>query len=264
MGRSAVPYTRWYPTGSWRPVAVRAALDLRLEVVDLLELRLDPVTLLVVLVRRVRAPVAGRGEHLAGDDRVGLEHWGTAKLRTSREQLPAPRSSTGTSSAATCRNSRGTRAAHPRRADRDPGHGCRPGDLEARARGHVGDVRGAREDRRATQQVGLVLDAARVGARDRCGTAQGERRRTPSRARGRTSARPASRVTTRRPVCCQPGREASTSTSQPSRRAVPLGRNHCESLPVIVLPGSLRGPALPRCPPPRRRRRPAGTAARDR
>jgi len=30
---------------------------------------------------------------------------GTPKLRTSREQLPAPRSSTGTSAAATCRNS---------------------------------------------------------------------------------------------------------------------------------------------------------------
>jgi hypothetical protein len=29
---------------------------------------------------------------------------GTAKLRTSREQEPAPRSSTGTSSAPTCRN----------------------------------------------------------------------------------------------------------------------------------------------------------------
>ena len=47
--------------------------QLQLEVVDLLELALLARLVLVVLVRRVRRPVAGRGEHLAGDDRVRLE-----------------------------------------------------------------------------------------------------------------------------------------------------------------------------------------------
>ena len=43
------------------------------EVVDLLERRLDR-RLLVVLVRRIARPVAARGDHLAGDQRVGVEN----------------------------------------------------------------------------------------------------------------------------------------------------------------------------------------------
>src|SRR3954471_2470350 len=45
-----------------------------LEVVDLLQLALAVLVLLVVLVRRVGGPVPGRCQHLAGDDRVGVEH----------------------------------------------------------------------------------------------------------------------------------------------------------------------------------------------
>ena len=67
------------PPGRGAPVAVAPPSDLGLEVVDLLELGLDPVALLVVLVRRVGAPVAGRGEHLAGDDRVRLETSGVRR-----------------------------------------------------------------------------------------------------------------------------------------------------------------------------------------
>src|SRR5919112_4493295 len=51
-------------------LAVRAGCDL--EVVDLLELGLR-LRGLVVLVSRVGRPVAARGDHLAGDDRAGLE-----------------------------------------------------------------------------------------------------------------------------------------------------------------------------------------------
>src|ERR1700728_2350413 len=50
-----------------------------LEVVDLLELGL-PRPFLVVLVRRVRRPGAGRGERLAGDQAVGLEGTGRAEV----------------------------------------------------------------------------------------------------------------------------------------------------------------------------------------
>ena len=58
----------------------RAGRRCDLEVVDLLELGLDARPLLVVLVRRVGAPVAGRGDDLAGDDRVGVEHAGDAEV----------------------------------------------------------------------------------------------------------------------------------------------------------------------------------------
>jgi hypothetical protein len=49
------------------------------EVVDLLELELDR-RFLVVLVRRIARPVAAGRDHLAGDQRVGVEHPGGAEV----------------------------------------------------------------------------------------------------------------------------------------------------------------------------------------
>ena len=58
-----------------------------LEVVDLLELALA-VARLVVLVRRVRRPVAARREHLAGDQLVGLEAVRRAEVVDLAARLP--------------------------------------------------------------------------------------------------------------------------------------------------------------------------------
>ena len=51
-----------------------------LEVVDLLQRDLDPGDVLVVLVRRIRGPVAVGREDLHGDQRVGLEGLGRAEV----------------------------------------------------------------------------------------------------------------------------------------------------------------------------------------
>src|SRR5690606_17690325 len=50
------------------------------EVIDLFQCRLDARSVLVVLVRRVRRPVAPRREHLDGDQPVGVERVGGAEV----------------------------------------------------------------------------------------------------------------------------------------------------------------------------------------
>jgi hypothetical protein len=58
--------------------SVGGGLDL--VVVDLLELRLDALAASVVLVRWVGAPVAGRGDDLTGDERLGVEDAGHSEV----------------------------------------------------------------------------------------------------------------------------------------------------------------------------------------
>ena len=105
-GDSRNPVSRHRPVGD-------------LEVVDLLELGLD-LGVLVVLVRRVRRPVATGRDHLARDERVGLEHVGGGEVVHLAAAVPAPRNSIGTSSARCAEGQSPTGAGA---AERDTGTG---------------------------------------------------------------------------------------------------------------------------------------------
>src|SRR4051794_36298681 len=184
---------------------------------------------------------------------------GTPKLRTSREQLPAPRSSTGTSSAATYLNlvvpCRLTLAAQTaiRESAPDPVKLRRaPGGAWATS------VRLAKTEERPSSVASCSVPAAstqRTKAEPLSGTTTYSQ---PACSVDQVC--PEARGTMYKPVCCQPGRESSTTTSLPGRWALPIGRTQGESVAVIGPPGRPRGPAPLRRPRPPRRPRPAGRA----
>ena len=135
------------------PDSIGASLvgRLRLEPVDLLELGFDAGAVGVVLVRRPRAPVAGRRDDLAGDDPVCVEHAGHTEV------AHLTRSDSGTSQldGNLCGGQVPRRDADAstrvRQAHRDP-HGIPLGQVGAwahpqgRAGWGVDDVRRAGED----------------------------------------------------------------------------------------------------------------------
>ena len=154
----------------------RAVGGLDLVVVDLLQLRLDAVTVGVVLVRRVRAPVAGRGDDLAGDERLGLEHAGHPEVADLAGRLAGAAQldgDIGRAEVLEARNRPDRICGHDGDSEGDPG---RLGRLEhdVAVAGDVGHVGRSVEDRGAAGQPhcrrgagGLVApDVDRPGERD--------------------------------------------------------------------------------------------------
>ena len=121
-----------------------------------------------MLVRRVARPVAAGGDHLDGDQVAGLEDVGGPEVADLPAAWPAPRSSTGTSTAGTVRNGSATAVRAPVSASRQPA--VEVSDDVAADR-QVGDVGRAREDVRAPGELdrgaaALDGDAAGSGQRD--------------------------------------------------------------------------------------------------
>src|SRR3954452_16487809 len=157
---------------------------------------------------------------------------GTPKLWTCRVQLPAPRSSTGTSSRRITAAGSGWEAGasatatrpSPRRTTRvpAPAYATSAGPSNTLSRPRRAKVSRPSGPSRATPtspESGTII-------------------RSTGRAGRTRSASP--RTPTRRPVCCQPGVAAgSTMTSQPSERSRPSGRNQGFGLSIECSRSSL-------------------------
>ena len=146
----------------------RAVGGLDLVVVDLLQLRLDAVAVGVVLVRRVRAPVAGRGDDLAGDERLGLEHAGHPEVADLAGRLAGSAQldrDVGRAEVLEARNRPDRLGGHDGDGEGDP---ARLGRLEheVAVAGDVRDVGGSVEDRGAAGQPHRRHGARGLGAPD--------------------------------------------------------------------------------------------------